>query len=79
LDVILHSDLGYIDFSRLCTLDDYLSWLKKDVFAMIRQLDPPTFLVTFISVESKWFFLLECLYDLNSKNLRFILTFLLTN
>jgi hypothetical protein len=25
LDVILHSDLGYIDFSRLCTLDDYLS------------------------------------------------------
>jgi hypothetical protein len=33
---------------------------------MIRQLGPPTFFVTFTSVENKWLPLLKCLYDLNS-------------
>jgi hypothetical protein len=36
---------------------------------MIRQLGPPTFFVTFNSVESKWLLLLKCLYDLNSKKI----------
>jgi hypothetical protein len=36
---------------------------------MIQQLGPPTFFVTFTSVESKWIPLLKCLYDLNSKKL----------
>jgi hypothetical protein len=36
---------------------------------MIQQLGPPTFFVTFASVESKWLPLLRCLYDLNSKKL----------
>jgi hypothetical protein len=53
LAVILHFDLGYMDLSRLRTSFDYLSRLRKDVFAMIRQLGPPTFFVTFTSVESK--------------------------
>jgi len=65
----LHSDLGYMNLSRLCTSPDYLSQLRKDVFVMIRQLGPPTFFVTFTSVESKWLPLLKCLYDLNSKKL----------
>jgi hypothetical protein len=29
LDVILHSDLGYMDLSRLRISPNYLSWLKK--------------------------------------------------
>ncbi len=70
LDVILHFDIGYMDFSRLRTSPDYLNWLKKDVFAMTWQLGPPTFFVTFTSVESKWFPLIKCLYDLNSKKIR---------
>ncbi len=69
LDVILHFDLGHMVFSRLCTSFNYLSWLRKDVFAMIWQLGPPTFFVTFTNAESKWLPLLKCLYDLNSKKL----------
>ncbi len=46
---------------------DYLNRSKKDVYAMIQQLDPPTFFVTFTSVQIKWLLLLKCLYDLNSK------------
>jgi hypothetical protein len=42
---------------------------------MIRQLGPPTFFVTFTSVESKWLPLLKCLYDLNSKKIRFNIPF----
>ncbi len=42
---------------------------------MIWQLGPPTFFVTFTSVESKWVLLLKCLYDLNSKKLRFNIPF----
>ncbi len=53
LDVILHSNLGYMDLSGLHTSFDYLSRLRKDVFVMIQQVGPPTFFVTFISVKSK--------------------------
>jgi hypothetical protein len=69
LDVILHFDLGYMDLLGLHTSNDYLSRLRKDVSAMIRQLGPPTFFVTFVNVESKWIRLLKYLYDLNSKKL----------
>ncbi len=65
LDVILHFDLRYVVFSRLRTSSDYISWFKK-YFAIIQQLGPSTFFVTFTGVESKWIHLLECLYDLNS-------------
>jgi hypothetical protein len=69
LDVILHSHLGYMDISGLCTPSNYLNRSRKDVFAMNWQLGLPTFFVTFTSVESKWISLLKCLYDLNSKKL----------
>jgi len=76
LDVILHFDLGwYMDLSRPHTSSDYLSWLKKDVFAMTQQLGPPTFFVTFINVKSKRILLLKCSYDLNSKKLGFNIPF----
>ncbi len=68
MDVILHSDLGYMDLLELHTSLNYLSRLKKDVFAMTQQLGP-TFFVTFTNVESKWLPLLKYLYDLNSKKL----------
>jgi hypothetical protein len=42
---------------------------------MIQQLGPPTFFVTFTSVESKWLPLLKCLNDLNSKKLRLNIPF----
>ncbi len=64
-----------MDISRLRTSLDYLSWLRKDVFAMIQQLGPPTFFVTFIIVKSKWLPLFKCLYDLNSKKLGFNIPF----
>jgi hypothetical protein len=69
LDVILYFDLGYMDLSKLHTSLDYLSQLRKNVFAMIWQLAPLTFFVTFTSVESRWLPLFKFLYDLNSKNL----------
>jgi len=69
LDVILHFNLGYMDLSKLRTSPNYLSWLKKDVFAMIWQLGPPKKFITFTIAKSKWLPLLKCLYNLNSKKL----------
>ena len=43
-----------MDLSKLLTSPNYLSQLRKNIFAMIRQLGPPTFFVTFTSAESKW-------------------------
>jgi len=42
---------------------------------MIWKLSPPTFFVTFTSVQSTWFPLLKCLYDLNNKKLKFNIPF----
>ncbi len=67
LDVILHYHLGYMDILRLNISPNYLSWLRKNVFAMIWQLGPLTFFVTFTNVESKWVLLIKWSYDLNSK------------
>jgi hypothetical protein len=69
LDVILHSNLRYMDLLGLHTSPNYLSRLRKNVFAMIRQLGPPTFFVTFTNVESTCLPLLKCLYDLNNKKI----------
>ncbi len=33
---------------------DYLYLLQKDIFAMIRQLRPPTFFITFITSVNNW-------------------------
>jgi hypothetical protein len=47
LDKILKLDLGYKKLGRIKTSPDYLDHINKDVFAMIRQLGPPTFFVSF--------------------------------
>ena len=36
------------------TSPDYYENMKKDPFAMIRQLGPPTFIVAFTSAEHLW-------------------------
>jgi hypothetical protein len=46
---ILKSDIGYIDFKNIHISPDYLHKIQKNIFAMIRQLGPPTFFVTFTS------------------------------
>jgi len=51
LDNILKSDIGYIDFEYIIISLDYLQQIKKKIFAMIHQQGPPTFFVTFTSVE----------------------------
>jgi len=43
LDKIFKLDLGYKELGRIRTSSDYLDHIHKDVFAMIRQLGPPTF------------------------------------
>lgn len=51
LEEILKSNIDYIDFKRIRISPDYCQQLKKNVFAMIRQLGPPTFFLTFTSAE----------------------------
>ena len=45
LDKILQSHIGFRDLERLRTSPDYIQGLRKKLFAMIRQLGPPTFLL----------------------------------
>jgi len=47
LDKILKSDLKYKKLSCIRISPDYLDRFHKNVFAMIRQLGPPIFFVTF--------------------------------
>jgi hypothetical protein len=60
-------------------MNTYFIWLfksiKKDVFALICQLSPLTFFVTFTSAENKWLPLLQHLYDFNSEKLGFDVPF----
>jgi hypothetical protein len=43
---------------------DYLDHLCKDVFAMIRQLGPPTFFMTFTTCVNNWLILIKTLKEL---------------
>ena len=65
IEKILHSKTGYRDFDALRTTPDYKQRLKNNLFAMIRQLGPPTFFVTFSAAERLWPDLIECLNVLN--------------
>jgi hypothetical protein len=49
LEKILKYDIGYIDFKNIHISLDYLQQNKKTIFAMIRQLGPPNFFITFTS------------------------------
>ncbi|XP_059070801.1 uncharacterized protein LOC131860407 [Cryptomeria japonica] len=65
LERMLKSNIGYIDFKRIRISPDYTHQLKKNVFAMIRQLGPPTFFLTFTSAEQNWEPLMTTLQQLH--------------
>jgi hypothetical protein len=61
LDKILQSHIGFRELEKLRTSPDYIEGLRKILFAMIRQLGPPTFFVTLKSAERLWTPLIETL------------------
>jgi hypothetical protein len=54
LDHILKSNIGYIDLKTIRTSPDYLQHRHKKLYAMICQLGPPTFFVSYSSAEHCW-------------------------
>jgi hypothetical protein len=71
LENILKSDMGYRELIKIRTSPDYLDRLRKNVFAMIRQLGPPAFFVTFTIGVNNWPELvqtLEELYAIHNQN-----------
>lgn len=67
LDNILKSDIRYINFKHIRISPYYLQQMKKNIFSMIRQQGPPTFFITFTSVEHQWTPFLNTLTKLHSK------------
>jgi hypothetical protein len=59
LDKLLKVNLRYKKLGHIRTSPKYLYRLHKDVFAMIRQLGPPTFFVTFTMGINNWPTLIE--------------------
>lgn len=64
LNKILNSKLRCREIKSIRTFLDYLHHFRKNVFVMICQLGPLTFVVTFTSAESKWINLIESLHEL---------------
>ncbi len=54
LDKIFKSYLKYCDLEMLRISPNYLENLQNNLFAMIRQIGPPTFFVTFTSTKRLW-------------------------
>ena len=67
IDGLLHSRIGFQDFEALQTSPDYKNKLKKNIFAMIRQLGPPTLFSTFFAAERQWPNLITCLLKLHNQ------------
>lgn len=67
LEKILKSDIGYIDFKHIHISPYYLDQIKKNIFAMICQLGPPTFFFTFTSANYQWNHLATTLTKLYGK------------
>jgi hypothetical protein len=72
LNQIFKSYIGYCDLQALRTSPYYLEGLRKNLFAMIRQLGPPTFFVTLTSAEKLWEPLIKALHSLHSKRLNML-------
>ena len=70
LDKILQLQIGFRDLERHRTYPDYKQGLKKILFAMIRQLGLPIFLITLTNAELLWTPLLKALYELNASALK---------
>ena len=69
LDKLLQSYIGFCDLKKLQTRPNYVEGLRKKLFAMIRQLGPPTFFIILTSAERLWTPLIEALYKLNATRL----------
>lgn len=54
LQQVLKSPIAYHSLKNIHTSLDYLIFFRKNVFVMIIQLGPPTFFVTFTSLEHIW-------------------------
>lgn len=67
LNKFLQSPVGYHSL-KIYVFPDYVENMKKDIFAMIRQLGPPTFFVTFTSTDHLWQPLCNALEHLHSKH-----------
>jgi len=67
LDKILKFDLSYKELGCIQTSLDYLYQLHKDVFAMTRQLGPPTFFIIFTTCINNWSTFIETLKQLYEK------------
>jgi hypothetical protein len=61
LDKLLKVNLRYKELGHIRTFPKHLYCLHKDVFAMIRQLGPPTFFVAFTMGINNWPTLIETL------------------
>ena len=48
----MRSDIGYMDLKTIRTSPDYHQQIRKNIYAMIRQLGPPTFFISFSSAEN---------------------------
>jgi hypothetical protein len=75
LNKLLRFDLRHCNLTHLRMSLDYLSKLWRNAFAMIHQLGPPTFFVTFISAESKWTTLMSTLHTLNKNHMEILKNF----
>ena len=70
LDKILQSHIGFRDLERLRTSPDYIQGLRKNLFAIIRQLGLSTFFITLTSAKRLWTPLLKVLYEMNTNALK---------
>ncbi len=71
LDNIFKSYLGYHDLKGLHNSPNYFERLQKHLFAPIWQFSPPTFFITYMSVERLWGFFIKVLHTLYASRLNF--------
>ena len=72
LDRILKSDIGYRDLKAIRTSPDYLENIRKKLYAMIRQVGPPTFFISLSSAENHWDPLVSTLKAIRKRRNRII-------
>jgi hypothetical protein len=70
LDKMLKYNLGYKKLGHIRTSLDYLDKFKRMFFLMIKQLRPPTFLVTFTTHVNNWSILVKALKDLHMQHVQ---------
>lgn len=61
-EMLCKHDLGYQSLAQLRTSPDYKAAMKRDLFAMIKQLGKPAWFVTLTSADSRWTELMQMLY-----------------